>query len=287
MKWSHAMRGHLGARESLLDFNKWFYTTMDAGELLKTMQSITNACPCKASIQSYIADRGLYSSLPIPYCRNSLLHVDFVTMNKFGSCNSVLVVTYALTRYTLMSIPSAPSAPARTLSRPSRRLGSRMRCPQMRTYTSGLGAACDLYVRSTHPRAFFKHLIVSPPSSGFWAAGAFGSSSCFWCSHDFGQWNLGLWSLQRVLQSLLLPPHGLLQGPIRLNTTGQLWLQIRATGSAAHPPNAQLDGNVKCPPIIQIIMCHNKDAVDESKQFISVETKGRKSTGFVHNNKGP
>ena len=39
-----------------------------------------------------------------------------------------------------------------------------------------------------------------PPISGFWAVGAFGSSSCVWCSHVFGhksQRNLGLWSLQR------------------------------------------------------------------------------------------
>ena len=33
---------------------------------------------------------------------------------------------------------------------------------------------------------FFQHLVVSPPISGFWAAGAFGSSSCVWCSHVFG-----------------------------------------------------------------------------------------------------
>ena len=34
--------------------------------------------------------------------------------------------------------------------------------------------------------AILQHLIVSPPISGFWAAGAFGSSSCVWCSHVFG-----------------------------------------------------------------------------------------------------
>ena len=33
---------------------------------------------------------------------------------------------------------------------------------------------------------FFRHLIISPPINGFWAAGAFGSSSCVWCSHVFG-----------------------------------------------------------------------------------------------------
>ena len=46
-------------------------------------------------------------------------------------------------------------------------------------------------VRSARPQCvlqppFFKHLIISPPISGFWAAGAFGSSSCVWCSHVFG-----------------------------------------------------------------------------------------------------
>ena len=33
--------------------------------------------------------------------------------------------------------------------------------------------------------------------------------------------------------------------PIRLTTAGQLWLQIRATGSVAHPPSTQSDGNGK------------------------------------------
>ena len=40
-------------------------------------------------------------------------------------------------------------------------------------------------------------------------------------------------------------PQGQAQGPIRLTTAGQLWLQIRATGSAAHPPSTQSDGNGK------------------------------------------
>ena len=41
------------------------------------------------------------------------------------------------------------------------------------------------------------------------------------------------------------PPSGLAQGPIKWTTAGQLWLQIRATGSAAHPPSTQSDGNGK------------------------------------------
>ena len=37
MRWSHAMRGHPGAKESLLDFNEWFYTTMNAKETWETV----------------------------------------------------------------------------------------------------------------------------------------------------------------------------------------------------------------------------------------------------------
>ena len=100
MKWSHTMQGHLGAKESLLAFNKWFYTTMNAKETLETMQSLTHACPSKASKQSDVRDRGPYNSLPIPYCRNSVMYVDFVAQKKFGGYNNVLVVTCTLTRYT-------------------------------------------------------------------------------------------------------------------------------------------------------------------------------------------
>ena len=38
-----------------------------------------------------------------------------------------------------------------------------------------------------------KHLIISPPISGFWAATAFGSSGCVWCSHAFGHIVSGIW----------------------------------------------------------------------------------------------
>ena len=40
---------------------------------------------------------------------------------------------------------------------------------------------------------FFKHLIISPPINGFWAAGAFGSSSCVWCSRVLGHKVSGIW----------------------------------------------------------------------------------------------
>ena len=65
------------------------------------MQSILDSCDCHASKQSDSRDRGLVSSLPIPYCANSLLYADFIDgLPKFGGYDSCLVVTYGLTRFT-------------------------------------------------------------------------------------------------------------------------------------------------------------------------------------------
>ena len=65
------------------------------------MQSIVDSCGCHASKQSESRDRGLVSSLTIPYCANSLLYVDFIHgLPKFGGCDSCLAVTCGLTRFT-------------------------------------------------------------------------------------------------------------------------------------------------------------------------------------------
>ena len=42
------------------------------------MQAIVDVCGCHASKRSDSRDRGLTSSLPIPYCANSVLYVDFI-----------------------------------------------------------------------------------------------------------------------------------------------------------------------------------------------------------------
>ena len=53
------------------------------------------------SKQSDSRDRGLISSLPIPYCANSLLYVDFIHgLPRFGGYDSCLVVTCGLSRFT-------------------------------------------------------------------------------------------------------------------------------------------------------------------------------------------
>ena len=65
------------------------------------MQTIVDACGCHASKQSDSRDRGLISSLPIPYCANSLLYVDFIHgLPRFGGYDSCLVVTCGLSRLT-------------------------------------------------------------------------------------------------------------------------------------------------------------------------------------------
>ena len=65
------------------------------------MQSILDSCGCHASKQSDSRDRGLVSSLHIPYYANFLLYVDFIHgLPKFGGYDSCLVVTCGLTRFT-------------------------------------------------------------------------------------------------------------------------------------------------------------------------------------------
>ena len=65
------------------------------------MQTIVDACGCHASKQSDSRDSGLISSLPIPYCANSLLYVDFIHgLPRFGGYDSCLVVTCGLSRFT-------------------------------------------------------------------------------------------------------------------------------------------------------------------------------------------
>ena len=57
-------------------------------------------CPCRSCKLGDIRDRGLYSTLPIPHCANSVLYVDYTEMPKFGGYDFALVVTCGLTRFT-------------------------------------------------------------------------------------------------------------------------------------------------------------------------------------------
>ena len=101
LQWAHLSSGHTGANRSVDFFGEWFYSSLTLTELRSRMQTIVDACGCHASKQSNSRDMGLISSLPIPYCTNSLLYVDFIHgLPRFGGYDSCLVVTCGLSCFT-------------------------------------------------------------------------------------------------------------------------------------------------------------------------------------------
>ena len=101
LQWSHLSSGHTGTNRSVDFFRECFYSSLTLTELRSRMQTIVDACGCHASKQSDSRDRELIPSLPIPYCANSLLCVDFIHgLPRFGGYDSCLVVTCGLSRFT-------------------------------------------------------------------------------------------------------------------------------------------------------------------------------------------
>ena len=82
-------------------FRECFYSSLTLTELKSRIQTVLDACGCHASKQSDSGDRRLISSLPIPYCTNSLLCVHFIHgLPRFSGYDSCLVVTCGLSRFT-------------------------------------------------------------------------------------------------------------------------------------------------------------------------------------------
>ena len=101
LQWSHLSSGRTGANRSVDFFGECFYSSLTLTELRSRMQAIVDACGCHASKQSDSRDRGLISSLPIHYCANSHLYVDFIHgLPRFGGYDSCLVVTCGLSHFT-------------------------------------------------------------------------------------------------------------------------------------------------------------------------------------------
>ena len=100
LKWTHESSGHVGADRTLRLFKQWFDTIWTDEQLRKTPQPIVDKCLCRSCKPGDIRDRGLYSTLPIPHCANSVLYVDYTGMPKFGGYDFALVVTCRLTRFT-------------------------------------------------------------------------------------------------------------------------------------------------------------------------------------------
>ena len=99
LQWAHLSSGHTGCNRSVDFFRERFCSQLTPAELPARMQAIVDSCCCHASKHSNSGDRGLVSSLPIPYCANSLLYMDLIHgLPKFGGYDSCLVVTCGLTR---------------------------------------------------------------------------------------------------------------------------------------------------------------------------------------------
>ena len=103
LKWTKESSGHVGADHTSKLFKKWFPFTWSDNQLRKALQPIVDRCPSPSCKPGDIRDRGLYSTLPIPHCANSVLYVDYTEMPQFGSYDFALVVTCGLTRFTRVS----------------------------------------------------------------------------------------------------------------------------------------------------------------------------------------
>ena len=93
LKWTHASSGHVGADRTLKLFKKWFHTTWSDDQLRKTLQPIVDKCLCRSCKPGDDSDRGLYPTLPIPQCANSVLYIHYTEMPKVRGYNFALVVT--------------------------------------------------------------------------------------------------------------------------------------------------------------------------------------------------
>ena len=99
LKWTHESTGHVRADRTLRLFKQWFCTTWSDDQLQKALQPVVDKCPYRCCRPGDIRDRGLYSTLPIPHCANSVLYVHYTEMPKFGGYDFALVLTCGLTRF--------------------------------------------------------------------------------------------------------------------------------------------------------------------------------------------
>ena len=88
LQWAHLSSWRTGCNRSVDFFRKPFYSQLTCVELRARMQSIVHFCGFHARKQSNSRDRGLVFSLPIPYCANYLLYVEFSTV-----CLSLVGIT--------------------------------------------------------------------------------------------------------------------------------------------------------------------------------------------------
>ena len=99
LQLGHLSSGHTGCNRSVEFFRECFYDQLTMSELRSRMQSIVHSCGCHASKQSIPRERGLISRLPIPYCANCLLCVDFIHgLPRFGVVGTGKICTVCTAR---------------------------------------------------------------------------------------------------------------------------------------------------------------------------------------------
>ena len=93
----HLSSGHTGTNRSVDFLGQCFYSILTLTKFRSHMQTIVDACGRHASKQNDSRDRGLISSLPVPYSTNLILYVHLVPrLPQFGGYESCLVVTCVL-----------------------------------------------------------------------------------------------------------------------------------------------------------------------------------------------
>ena len=88
----------MGADRTLRPFKQWCHTTWTDDQLQKTLQPIVDKCPCRSCKPADITNTGLYSTLLIAHCANSVLYLDYTEIPKFEGDDFAPVVTCGLTR---------------------------------------------------------------------------------------------------------------------------------------------------------------------------------------------
>ena len=101
LQWANLSSGHTGCNCSVDFFQEFFYLHVSQSAFRSRMQSVVDSYGYQASKQSNCRDRGLISSLPVPYFATSLLYADLLHgLPRLGGYDSCLVVTCGLSCFT-------------------------------------------------------------------------------------------------------------------------------------------------------------------------------------------
>ena len=98
-KWTHESSGYVGADRTLHLFKECFHATWSDDQLRKPLQPILDKCPCRFRKHGDVKNIGLYLTLPVPKCANSVRYLEYTEMLKFGGYDFTVVVTCARTRF--------------------------------------------------------------------------------------------------------------------------------------------------------------------------------------------